>query len=74
MLERHKTQDTKVWRLVDTTGHCLAALNPQDFKRNKLSTYVVSVHNDKQKCTFWKKAASADGWNIVMARPGLGAD
>ena len=28
MLERHKTQDKKIWRLVDTTGHCLTANNP----------------------------------------------
>jgi len=47
MLERHKTQVKTIWRLVDTTGHCLAANNPQDFKRNKISTYVTSVYNKK---------------------------
>lgn len=73
MLERHKTQAHSVWRLIDTTGHCLTANNPQDFKRNKISSYVTSVYGNKKACTFWKKVASHDGWNIVMARPGLGA-
>jgi len=73
MLERHKTQDKKVWRLVDTTNHCLVANNPQDFMRNKISSYVTSVYGKKEACTFWKKVQSGDGWNIVMARPGLGA-
>jgi hypothetical protein len=70
-LQRHKTQPNNVWRLVDTTGHCLAAKNPQDFKRNKLSSYVSSVVGKPSECTFWKKQQSGDGWNLVMARPGL---
>lgn len=73
MLERHPKQDKKIWKLVDTTGHCLTANNPQDFKRNKISSYVTSVVDNKKMCTFWKKQASGDGWNIVMARPGMGA-
>lgn len=73
MMERHKTQDKSIWRLVDTTGHCLTANNPQDFKRNKISSYVTSVRQKKKLCSFWKKQASGDGWNIVLARPGLGA-
>ena len=73
MMERHKTQAHNIWRLVDTTGHCLTANNPSDFKRNKISSYLTSVYGNKKVCTFWKKQQSGDGWNIVMARPGLGA-
>jgi len=55
------------FRLVDETGSCLWANNPQDFKRHKKSAYVVSVKGRKGVCTFWEKHESpnGEGWNIV---------
>jgi len=70
-MERHKTQANNIWRLVDTTGHCLTANAPQDFKRNKISSYVTAVYGDKGSCSFWRKVPNGDGWNLVLARPGL---
>lgn len=60
------------FRLIDETGYCLWANAPEDFKRNKNSAFVTAIPTagQKGKCTFWKKEASGDGWNIVMARPG----
>jgi hypothetical protein len=58
------------FRLIDETGYCLWANSPQDFKRGKSSSFVVSLKGRKGKCTFWEKKQSGDGWNIVMSRPG----
>lgn len=41
-LMRHPNQPRNTWRLLDKTGHCLVASDPQAFKRNKVSSYVVS--------------------------------
>jgi hypothetical protein len=49
----------------------LTANAPQDFKRNKISNYVTAVYGDKGACSFWRKTPNGDGWNIVLARPGL---
>jgi len=59
------------FRLVDETNYCLWANNPQDFKRHKSSAFVTTIPGQKKKCTFWELKQSGDGWNIVMARPGL---
>lgn len=59
------------FRLVDETNYCLWASQPQDFKRNKNSAFVTAIPGQKGKCTFWEKHQSGDGWNIVMARPGI---
>jgi hypothetical protein len=32
---------------------------------------MVSVKGRKGVCTFWNKVESGEGWNIVMARPGI---
>jgi len=32
---------------------------------------MVAVQGRKGVCTFWNKVESGEGWNIVMARPGI---
>lgn len=71
-LERHPSQPQNTWRLVDKTGACLNANDPQDFRRNKNSAYVVSVRGNKGRCSFWTKVQAGNAWNIVLANKGRG--